>query len=131
MAKYNKVKIFKKAKEEAEKRKLLFIEEIVSYLPISKPTFYDYFKDGSDELNEIKEILENNKVQIKNGLRKKWYDNDNATTQLALYRLTSTPEEHRLLNQSYIDQTSKGDKIDNKFEILIVNPNEDNQQENK
>jgi hypothetical protein len=35
---------------------------------------------------------------MKNGLRKKWYDNNNATTQIALYRLLATKEENEALS---------------------------------
>lgn len=131
MAKYDKKKLFKKAKKVAKEKELIFIEEIVSYLPMSKETFYKYYPVGSDELDELKTIIEDNAVEIKSGLRKKWRESENPTLQIALYRLTSRPDEHKKLNQAYIDHTTDGEKIDNKFEILIVNPNEDNQQEDK
>jgi len=118
-------KIFEKAKEVIAKHKLIFIEEIVSYLPISKPTFYEYFPINSNEINELKTLLEDNSVSIKSGLRNKWYESENPTLQIALYRLTSRDDEHKKLNQSYIDHTSKNEKIDTKFEIeIITNQNE-------
>ena len=40
----DKNKIFEQAKEQVVKHNLYFIEDIIAYLPISKPTFYDYFK---------------------------------------------------------------------------------------
>lgn len=104
---YDKKKIFNKSKKVIVDENLIFIEEIIKYLPCQKTTFYQMFPIGTDEMNELKEMLNHNKENIKKGLREKWYENDNATTQLALYRLTSTPEEHRLLNQSYIDQVNK------------------------
>jgi len=52
-----------------------------------------------------------NKIEKKQGLRKKWYENVNATTQLALYRLLSIPQEHKLLNQSYVYHTTDGEKV--------------------
>jgi len=118
-------KIFEKAKEVIAKHNLIFIEEIVSYLPISKPTFYKYFPIDSDEINELKSLLEDNAVSTKAGLRTKWYESENPTLQIALYRLTSRDDEHKKLNQSYIDHTSKNEKIDNRFEIEIIsNQNE-------
>jgi hypothetical protein len=123
--KYNKEKLFQQAKEAVLKNNLIFIEEIVSFLPCSKQTFYEYFPSGSDELDEIKAIIEDNSVTIKSGLRNKWYESENPTLQIALYRLTSRDDEHKKLNQSYIDHTSKNEKIDTKFEIeILTNQNE-------
>ena len=123
--KYNKEKLFEQAKKAVVENKLIFIEEIVSFLPCCKTTFYDYFPDGSDELNELKTLIEDNTVSIKSGLRIKWYESENPTLQIALYRLTSRDDEHKKLNQSYIDHTSKNEKIDTKFEIEIIsNQNE-------
>ena len=48
---------------------------------------------GLDKDDAIKEALENNKKTIKRGLRNKWYINDNATTQVALYKLLADEEE--------------------------------------
>jgi hypothetical protein len=127
--KYNKEKLFQQAKEAVLKNNLIFIEEIVSFLPCSKQTFYEYFPLGSDELDEIKAIIEDNSVNIKSGLRNKWYESDNPTLQIALYRLTSRDDEHKKLNQTYTDITSKNEKIDNKFEIEILTNKDEAQQE--
>lgn len=126
---YNKEKLFEQAKEAALKNNLIFIEEIVSFLPCSKPTFYEYFPPDSNELNELKDIIEDNTVNIKSGLRNKWYESDNPTLQIALYRLTSRDDEHKKLNQTYTDITSKNEKIDNKFEIEILTNKDEAQQE--
>lgn len=109
--KYNPEELFQQAKQIAESKKLIFVEEVVSFLPCTKTTFYEYFPASSDEMNELKTIINNNKVAIKSTMRKKWYDSENPTLQLALYRLTSTKEEHKLLNQSYIDHTSKDKEL--------------------
>jgi hypothetical protein len=94
---YNRVKIYEQALELIEKKKLFFIEDIITLLPISKQTFYDYFKVDSDELDTIKEGLDKNKIEIKNGLRNKWYNGNNPLTQMALYKLIGTEEEyHRI-----------------------------------
>jgi hypothetical protein len=127
--KYNKEKLFQQAKEAVLKNNLIFIEEIVSFLPCSKPTFYEYFPLDSNELNELKAIIEDNTINIKSGLRNKWYESDNPTLQIALYRLTSRDDEHRKLNQTYTDITSKNEKIDNKFEIEILTNKDEAQQE--
>jgi hypothetical protein len=123
---YNPDELFQQAKQVAESKKLIFIEEIVSFLPISKDTFYKYFPLHSDELDELKTIINNNKVAIKSTMRKKWYDSENPTLQLALYRLTSTAEEHKLLNQQYQDHTTNGKDMSVKdITIKIVDGSSD------
>ena len=101
---YNKTKIYKQAKEAIEKNNLFFIEDVVAFIPCSRSTFYDYFPDGSDELDTLREMLEQNKIKTKSSIRAKLYKSEKAAELLALYRLICTPEEHRLLNQQYIEQ---------------------------
>jgi hypothetical protein len=94
---YDRIKIYNQALDLIEKKKLFFIEDVVTLLPISKPTFYEFFEVESNELNSIKEALEKNKIDIKNGLRNKWYNGNNPLTQMALYKLIGTEEEyHRI-----------------------------------
>lgn len=94
---YNRVKIFEQAQELIKTKKLFFIEDVITLLPISKQTFYEFFKVESNELDTIKEGLDKNKIEIKNGLRNKWYNGNNPLTQMALYKLIGTEEEyHRI-----------------------------------
>ena len=94
---YDRIKIYEQAKDLIEKKKLFFIEDVVTLLPCSRSTFWDYFPDKSDELDSIKELLDKNKIDVKNGLRNKWYNGSNPLTQMALYKLIGTEEEyHRI-----------------------------------
>jgi hypothetical protein len=94
---YNRVKIYEDAKELIEKKKLFFIEDVVTLLPCTKSSFYDFFPIDSNELNTIKDMLDKNKIDVKNGLRNKWYTGNNPLTQMALYKLIGTEEEyHRI-----------------------------------
>lgn len=94
---YDRKKVFEQAKEAITKYKLFFIEDVVAWLPISKPTFYDFFEPNSNELNELKDMLEQNKVEVKSALRSKWFKGNNPLTQMALYKLIGTEEEyHRI-----------------------------------
>jgi len=99
---YDKNKLYQQAKEAIEKHNLFFIEDIVAFIPCSKPTFYEHFPLDSDELNDLKEMLEQNKIKTKSSIRAKLYKSEKAGELLALYRLIATPEEHRKQNQSYI-----------------------------
>jgi hypothetical protein len=94
---YNRVKIYEQAQELIKTKKLFFIEDVITLLPISKQTFYEFFKVESNELDTIKELLDKNKIDVKNGLRNKWYNGNNPLTQMALYKLIGTEEEyHRI-----------------------------------
>ena len=100
-----------KAIEAIEKHKLIFIEDICAYIGISKPCFYEHFKVGTNEYNELSDLLEKNKIQLKTAIRKKWFDSDRDTGLMALYKLCSTPEEHKKLQQNYTDVTSNNEAI--------------------
>ena len=97
-----------KAIEAINKNKLIFVEDICAMIGVVKSTYYLHFPIDSDDSNELSKMLEENKISLKVGLRKKWFESDNATTQMALYKLCSTPEEHKKLQQNYTDVTSEG-----------------------
>ena len=100
-----------KAIEAIKKNKLIFIEDIAAMLGINKTTLYNHFPIDTDDFNELTTLLNENKISLKVSLRKKWFDSDNATTQMALYKLCSTPEEHKMLQQNYTDVTSNNETI--------------------
>jgi hypothetical protein len=94
---YDRIKIYEQAQELIKTKKLFFIEDVVTLLPCNKTTFYEFFQVESNELNTIKELLDKNKIDVKNGLRNKWYNGNNPLTQMALYKLIGTEEEyHRI-----------------------------------
>jgi hypothetical protein len=94
---YDRVKIYEQAQELIKDKKLFFIEDVVTLLPCDKTTFYRFFEVESNEYNTIKELLDKNKIDVKNGLRNKWYNGNNPLTQMALYKLIGTEEEyHRI-----------------------------------
>ena len=121
---YDRVKIFEQAKEMIVKNKLFFVEDIVAFLPCAKPTFYDFFPPDSNELNELKELLEINRTTLKVSMRSKWYNSDAPALQMGLMKLLATPEEARKLSMQYIESDNKN-KNENSVEINIVNPNGD------
>ena len=122
---YDRLKIFEQAKEVIVKHKLFFIEDIVSFLPCAKPTFYDFFPPDSNELNELKELLEQNRVTLKVSMRSKWYTSNAPALQMALMKLIATPEELKKLSMQYNDVTTNGKPIQpNNIQVEIVKPNE-------
>lgn len=120
MAIYDKEEIFEKATKIAKDKKLLFVKDVIDNLPLSQSTFYDYFPAESEESEALRQILDKNKVNIKTALRAQWLQSDNATMQLALYRLCASPDEHKMLNQKYVDHTSGGEKISAEDKSVII-----------
>jgi hypothetical protein len=108
---YNTETLYKQAVKAIEENNLFFIEDIVAFIPCSKPTFYEHFPVDSNELNSLKDLLDENKIKTKSEIRGKLGKSEKAAELLALYRLIATPEEHQKLNQSYVDHTSKGKEI--------------------
>jgi len=112
---HDRNKIYEQAQEAIKANNLFFVEDIVAFIPISKPTFYEFYPLESNELNTLKALLEENKVKTKSAIRKKLFKSEKAAELLALYRLICTKEEHQLLNQQYIDHTTQGEKMSVNF----------------
>ena len=98
---YDKNKIFEQAKEVTVKHKLFFIDDIVAFLPCSKQTFYDFFPVDSDKLDELKELLNQNRTELKVSMRSKWYTSNAPALQMALMKLIASPEELRKLSMNH------------------------------
>ena len=99
---YEKEELESTALEAIEKHTLIFIDEVVSYLPCNRATFYNH---KLDKLDTIVNALSENKVTEKVKLRKKWRDSDNAALQTNLYKLCSSDEEQAILNPSKAETT--------------------------
>ena len=119
---FDRDKLYQQAQTAIKENNLFFIEDIVAFIPCSKPTFYEYFPIDSNEFNNLKGLLEQNKIRTKSAIRAKLYKSPKASELLALYRLICTPEERKMLNQNYIELTGKdGKDLLPKIEIEIVN----------
>ena len=92
---YTKNQIEKLSLAAIEKHELVFIEDVVSFLPVSRATFYNWHLD---KLDTIKEAIIKTKVDIKSKLRKRWAVEDAPATQIALYKILGNEEETDALN---------------------------------
>ena len=125
---YDRKKIFEQAKEMIVKHKLFFVDDIVAFLPCSKQTFYDFYPLESDELDELKGMLEVNRTELKVSMRSKWYKSNAPALQMALMKLIANPEELKKLSMNYQDVTTNGKEIQSAptaINIGIVKPLED------
>lgn len=115
---YDKQKIFEQSKEMIVKHKLFFIEDIVAFLPISKPTFYEYFPVESNEANELKGLLETNRVELKVSMRSKWYKSNAPALQMALMKLIATPEELKKLSMQFIESENVNKNVNTEYKPI-------------
>ena len=91
------------------KHKIRIIQHIFGYYTdIKSSQFYNLELEKSER---IKGAISRNKAKDTGVLLDKWLKSENATLQIAAYRLICTNEERQMLNQQYIDHTSKGEGI--------------------
>ena len=124
---YDTTKLEQQALEAINKYKLIWIEEVLSYLPCSKQTFYNH---GLDLLDSIKDAILKNRTDLKVGLRKKWYESDNATTQIALYKLIGTDDESDRINSQKTKTEHSGEVQFKGFDINIIRTDADTDSDN-
>ena len=121
---YDKQKIFEQAKEMIVKHKLFFVDDIVAFLPCNKTTFYDFFPIESNQSNELKELLNLNRDELKVSMRSKWYKSNAPALQMALMKLIATPEELRKLSMQFVESenTNKNTNFDIKELVSFDKP---------
>jgi|SRR6056297_2837240 len=122
---YNKEELYEQAVEAIKENNLFFIDDIVAWLPCGKTWFYDNFPANSEEMNNLKELLNINKTKTKSAIRAKLFKGEKAAELLALYRLICTPEEHRLLNQQYVESKNTVEFKGDPFKQIRDNANLD------
>jgi hypothetical protein len=98
---YNKEEIVKKALSAIEDEECVTIEEVLLFLPISTSTFYAWELEKSEDL---KAAINAMKVKLKKKMRRNWRNSDNATLQIAEFKLISTDDERDKLNTSKVQQ---------------------------
>ena len=96
-----------------EDNKLFVITDIFAfYTGCSRKTFYDHELHKSDN---IKKAIDDNKIKTCQSLKKKWFDSDNPTLQIALFKTICSDDNLRKLSQTYHDLSTDGEPL--KFEV--------------
>jgi hypothetical protein len=70
-------------------------------LSFKRSTAYSY---NLDKLDTIKGAFEQNRSKATNYLLQKWIQSDNATLQIAAFKIVAEGDDHKRLNQTYIEQ---------------------------
>jgi hypothetical protein len=94
---YRTEKLEQQAMTEITERKLVYISELICFLPCDKTTFYAH---KLNESNDIKEALEANRIDLKLKIRQKLLESDNPIALIASYKLFSNPDELQRLNSN-------------------------------
>lgn len=74
---------------------ILFISDLISYLPISKATFYNY---KLDKLDALKEAINDQRIFVKQGIRKALVKTNTPAGLAMVYKMIATPEERAAIN---------------------------------
>lgn len=104
---YKTSELYERALEEIDKNNLFFIEDVVAYLGIAKPTFYEHFPIDSNEMNAIKEKLNKNAMRTKVSIRSKLHQSKSPAGLLALYKLLATNDERKALAMEYREHSGE------------------------
>jgi hypothetical protein len=101
---YDKGDIEDKALKVIQENKLVYFDELCLYLQPSRATLYNM---GIDKLDSIKEAIGKNRVERKKKMRNKWEESDNATLQIAAYKLIAEDDEIAKITMSRVESTGK------------------------
>lgn len=91
-----------------KERKICFFDHIFGFTSFRRSTAYDH---GLDKSDTISTAIAQNRVTAKNYMLNKWIMGNNPTLQIAAMRLVADSEEHKKLNQTYVDHTTGGKEI--------------------
>lgn len=96
---------------------ILFMDDVISEIGVSKAKFYEWWPKGSQEYDCLWEHINNNRVKVKKYIRLKLRTSRKSSELCALYRMICTEDERRAINMNYLDM--KGN-IDTSLQIGFV-----------
>ena len=126
---YTKQMLLKKSFDMIEEYKPTNITNLISYLGVSKDTFYKKIKVNSKEYAKILEFLDHKKTVFANDIKQKMLEMNTFKSLEFLFKLYCTKEDREALSNNYnvnaktteemhkIDR-EKAEKIENNFKKL-------------
>jgi hypothetical protein len=101
---YNTEELYKMALKIIKEKKLRTIEDLISYMPCDRSTWYNHFGKKLDKSDTIKKELEQNKVAFKERLVNMWTSltHTSPATQIFLYKLCANKEEKEAIYDTSI-----------------------------
>lgn len=95
---YDDKELFERALKTIETKKPKSITDLIAWMGISRETFYVKFPTESNSHKSIVEAICTEKAKIKGAMLQKWVGGNNATLQIAAYRLLADSDELRALS---------------------------------
>ena len=99
-----------------EEKKICYYDHAFGHTTFARSTAYLY---ELEKLDVIKEAIEKNRAKGKSYMVNNWIASKNPLLQIAAYRLLATSEEHKKLNQNYVEEEVQKDRV---YTINIVEP---------
>lgn len=96
----NKQELIDEALAIIAREECVTLEEVWLFMGITRTTAFNYQLNVVDE---IKEAVLQEKIKVKKKLRRRWRDSDNATLQIAEFKLCSDDEELARLNTQKVN----------------------------
>jgi hypothetical protein len=107
----NRRKVYKICLETLEKEDVTTIEDLVTFLPIGRDTFYTYFPTDSEEFDIIKRAINKRKVKTKQLLRKVWKSpHASPAERIFYYKLLANKEEKEAIYDTSIRAQAEAPK---------------------
>ena len=119
MGQYKTEDLIKLALKVIPEEECVTLEEVWLFMGISKQTAYNHHLD---QVDEIKEAVLEQKVKVKKKLRRNWRNSDNATLQIAEFKLLSTDEELTRLNTQKVNADIA---VSGKGKVIMELPTDD------
>lgn len=105
--KYDKDEIYDQALEAIGKNRWIhFMDDVIAHVDCQKTTFYTLFPEGSNELNDIRNAVNQNRIRTKSELRKNMYD-EGKQGNLYLYKLLADDHERDALSMNKVEHSGQ------------------------
>lgn len=87
---YNQEEIKQQLLEAIEREECTSLDDASLFVPCTRATLYNW---GFDKMDDVKEAIQTQRIKAKSGMRKLWRKSDNATLQVAAYKLMASEDE--------------------------------------
>jgi len=115
----NKQELINEALAIIPREECVTLEEVWLFMGITRTTAFNYQLNTVDE---IKEAVLQEKIKVKKKLRRRWRDSDNATLQIAEFKLCSDDEELARLNTQKVNADVN---VTGKGRVIMEMPEDD------
>ena len=115
--------VLEEAVKAIKKYNIFKMKELWAFVPFSQKLYYSRLDSikHSEQLLQLKEAINNNKISMKKVLQKKWSKQRNATTEIVLYKLCADKEELDILNNKMSDKEIDVNEAIRAIQAIVAN----------